>query len=350
MAELCSQELAWYCVRSHLKHEHIVAAHFERVAGLEVFNPQLRLLRSTRGGRRRYIESLFPNYVFARFVAETTLEKIRFSPGVKCVVRFGNRVPAVPDTVIAELRKGLAELSGKVLVDTPLEGQEVEIALGPFAGHKGHVIRVLPSQERVQILLQVMGRSVTAELSLEEVLFNRKAPAGLALNDVRTGSPGTVLLTPNRARVGSLGGVASLLACICLWLEPGAQAQQQESTAGEQAAQELKKSIAAEQYSLSNGPVKFKTETSVALGYTDNLFYCENDLGPFSGSYMALITLGLNSAVGRYLTIALEHENPSRANLIFKTSFWGSIALTTFLFWKYWINIWQRAEGTDLGT
>jgi membrane protein EpsK len=48
-------------------------------------------------------------------------------------------------------------------------------------------------------------------------------------------------------------------------------------------------------------------------------------------AYMALITLALNSAVGRYLTIALEQEDHQRANRIFNTSFWGSIALTAVL-------------------
>src|SRR5579859_1629721 len=48
-------------------------------------------------------------------------------------------------------------------------------------------------------------------------------------------------------------------------------------------------------------------------------------------SYMALITLGLNSAVGRYLTIALEQGNQVKANRIFNTSFWGSLALTAIL-------------------
>jgi membrane protein EpsK len=47
--------------------------------------------------------------------------------------------------------------------------------------------------------------------------------------------------------------------------------------------------------------------------------------------YMALITLALNSAVGRYLTIALEKKEHSRANLIFNTSFWGNLALTAAL-------------------
>jgi membrane protein EpsK len=44
-------------------------------------------------------------------------------------------------------------------------------------------------------------------------------------------------------------------------------------------------------------------------------------------SSMALITLGLNAAVGRSLTIALEQEDHDQANRIFNTSFWGSLAL-----------------------
>ena len=55
---------------------------------------------------------------------------------------------------------------------------------------------------------------------------------------------------------------------------------------------------------------------------------------PLAGSitsYMALITLGLNSAVSRYLTIALEQKDNDKANRIFNTSFWGSLALTAML-------------------
>jgi len=48
-------------------------------------------------------------------------------------------------------------------------------------------------------------------------------------------------------------------------------------------------------------------------------------------SYMSLITLGLNAAVGRSLTIALEQGDNQRANRIFNTSFWGSLALDLFL-------------------
>jgi membrane protein EpsK len=48
-------------------------------------------------------------------------------------------------------------------------------------------------------------------------------------------------------------------------------------------------------------------------------------------SYMTLVTLGLDSAVARSLTIALERDDHQNANLIFNVSFWGNIALAALL-------------------
>ena len=179
-------EPAWYCIRTHLKHEHIAAAHLRRIPGVEAFNPHLRILRGTRQGRRWTTESLFPNYIFARFVIEPMLEKVRYTPAVKFVLRFGDRIPEIPDAVIEELRQGLARLNSELLTDAPLTGEEVEIALGAFVGTKAQVVCVLPGKERVRILLDVMGRSVPVELSLDSVLFDRKNAAKIALKQAET--------------------------------------------------------------------------------------------------------------------------------------------------------------------
>lgn len=48
-------------------------------------------------------------------------------------------------------------------------------------------------------------------------------------------------------------------------------------------------------------------------------------------SYMSLITLVLNSAVSRSLTIALEHSDHAKANRVFNTSLWGSVVLVLIL-------------------
>jgi len=186
IAEHCAEPgvRAWFCIRTHLKHEHIAAAHLKQIAGVEVFNPQLNLLRSTRLGRRWFNESLFPNYVFARFVLEAQWEKIAYTPGVKAMLRFGGRAPEIPEAVIEDLRRDVAGLSSKVLTDAPAEGEEVEIAGGAFAGMKASVTHVLPGNQRAQILVEVMGRLVPAEISLDLVLFNRRDAAQIALTPV----------------------------------------------------------------------------------------------------------------------------------------------------------------------
>jgi len=92
---LCVSEPAWFRVRTHLKHEHIATAHLRLIPDVGVFNPRLRLLRSTRRGPVWSTESVFPNYLFARFVLERKLEAVRFTIGVVKVVQFGEVVPHV---------------------------------------------------------------------------------------------------------------------------------------------------------------------------------------------------------------------------------------------------------------
>src|SRR5262245_15751614 len=176
-------EPAWFCVRTHLKHEHIAAAHLRLIPGVEAFHPRLRLLRSTRRGRVWMTESLFPNYLFARFVLESKLEKVRYTPSVTTVLQFGEEVPTIPDAVIQQLQQDVEGLGDKVLTDAPDEGDEVEVAAGALKGLRGPVTLVLPAKQRVEILLDIMGRSIVTELSLGLLLFRRRGAAGLVLQE-----------------------------------------------------------------------------------------------------------------------------------------------------------------------
>jgi transcriptional antiterminator RfaH len=162
-------EEAWFCIRSRPKHEHIAAAHLRQLPGLEVFNPRLRFLRSTRRGMALVTESLFPNYLFARFVLSRVLDRVRHAPGVNTVVGFGQQIPAIPNEVIETLQSNLANVSHQLFSDAPIEGDEVEITQGPFQGEHALVTRIFPARRRVQVLLDVLGRSTALELSLESV-------------------------------------------------------------------------------------------------------------------------------------------------------------------------------------
>src|SRR5947207_12516278 len=96
--------VAWYCVRTKPKHEHIAATNVLRHGELEVFCPRLRVEHMTRRGKVRQMEPLFPCYVFVRCVIEEKLDDLRYTNGVGSVVNFGGRIASVPDDVVSELQ------------------------------------------------------------------------------------------------------------------------------------------------------------------------------------------------------------------------------------------------------
>src|SRR5262245_8514765 len=72
--------VAWFCLRSHPKHEHIAAGHLRAMEGVEVFNPRIRFVRSTRLGPAPVTEAMFPNYLFARFNWRESLTRVHSAP------------------------------------------------------------------------------------------------------------------------------------------------------------------------------------------------------------------------------------------------------------------------------
>jgi len=108
--------LAWFCLRSQPKHEHIAARHLRLMEGVEVFNPRIRFARATRTGPLWVTEALFPNYLFARFDWKTSLTRVHYSPGVSGVVHFGSRWPTVPERSIEEIRAMLGRHSNLVII------------------------------------------------------------------------------------------------------------------------------------------------------------------------------------------------------------------------------------------
>ena len=173
---------AWFCIRTHPKHEPIAAARLSHGAGVEVFNPQLRMERLTRRGRLRSTESLFVNYLFARFNLETMLDKVRYTPSVKHVVEFGGQPAMIPDRIIEELQQTMAEHKDTIFTDSPLEGDEAEIMVGPFSGQEVRVMRVLSAKQRVEVLMEVLGRPLSVEFSLASLMFKHRTAAHRVLS------------------------------------------------------------------------------------------------------------------------------------------------------------------------
>ena len=160
----------WFCLRAQPKREHIAATCLRQISDVEVFCPRVRFRKPTNRGLVWFIESMFPGYLFARFDYATLHRRIRQIPGVSGFVQFGDRLALLPDQLIGEIRirTGANEL---MELNQGLEpGQNVQIIQGPFEGLEALVTRLITARERVEILIEWMGRSLHAEASVADLL------------------------------------------------------------------------------------------------------------------------------------------------------------------------------------
>lgn len=186
-------ESAWYCARTKPKHEHIAAANLGKRLGLEVFHPRLRLERATRRGVVRVVEPLFPCYIFVRCILENFSDDIRHVTGISSLVHFGHKIPAVPDDAIAELKQCFESEEPMVVEDGVIPGLEVKIAEGVFMGFSGMVVRTLSAGQRVQILLDFLGRVTLAEVDRRSLRVENRRVADLLPLLATPGSPDTAV-------------------------------------------------------------------------------------------------------------------------------------------------------------
>jgi transcriptional antiterminator RfaH len=161
---------SWFCLRAQPKREHIAAACLRQIAEVEVFCPRIRFRKPTNRGPVWFVESMFPGYLFSRFEYTAFNRRIRQSPGVSGFVQFGERLALLPETLVSEIknRTGHEEL---VQIDQRVEpGRNVQITRGPFQGLEALVTRLITARERVEILIEWMGRSVYVEANTEDLL------------------------------------------------------------------------------------------------------------------------------------------------------------------------------------
>lgn len=190
MHSISNPNLAWYCARTKPKHEHIAAANIARKLGLEVFHPRLRLERATRRGMMRVVEPLFPCYIFVRCMLEKRLDDIRHVTGISSLVHFGQRIPAVPDAAIDELKQCFETEEPLAMEDGVKAGAEATIVEGAFMGFSGMVVRTLSAGQRVQILLDFLGRITVTEVDRKSLKVENRAVADLLPLLAASGSSG----------------------------------------------------------------------------------------------------------------------------------------------------------------
>lgn len=165
-----ADDAVWFCLRAEPRREHLAATALRRRFGLECLSPRLRFRKLTQRGPVWFVEAMFPGYLFAKFVYSNQHRAVESSPGVRGIVRFGQRLAILPEDTVNEFQ---VKEGGDVIVmvDSSLKiGQPVQFIEGPFRGLEVVVTQLMPAKERIRVLFEFLGRSLEMDLPATKVL------------------------------------------------------------------------------------------------------------------------------------------------------------------------------------
>lgn len=156
---------AWYAVYTRARSESLAQEHLRR-QGYEVYLPSC--MKHRRHARRTdFVRApLFPRYLF---VALDRLHQrwhpIRSTVGVCDLVRRGDLPAEVPEGLVEELqaREHDGDFDHGAQIQKIKPGDPVRVAAGPFIDLVGRFYG-MASEERVFVLLDLLGRTVKAQL------------------------------------------------------------------------------------------------------------------------------------------------------------------------------------------
>ena len=158
----------WFCLRTQTKREHIAAAILDRLNEVEVFCPRISQIKKTRTGKKRFVEAMFPGYIFAKFQFHAHSRQVVHSQGITRMVELGER-RVIPKHVVDDLKASLPD----DVIEAPdlsiLPGAEIEVITGSLKGLNGKVLAQMSAQNRIQILLEFLGREITVDVKPDDI-------------------------------------------------------------------------------------------------------------------------------------------------------------------------------------
>ena len=157
--------IAWYAVYTKPQGEAKALENLQR-QGYQAYLPRYRA--EIRHARRRQtvLRPVFPRYLFAAFDAGAQRWRpILSTLGVCDLVRAGGEPMPVPAEIVAALQEqeGTGALDFLARRRSLRLGEMVRISAGAFEDMLGRLVE-LRDQDRVVVLLDVLGRAVRTQL------------------------------------------------------------------------------------------------------------------------------------------------------------------------------------------
>lgn len=163
-------ELPWYVVYTKVRQEQIACENLSR-QGYAVYMPRIKILKRSHGRQQAQQEPMFPRYVFIQPGSDAhSIAPVRSTLGVTAIVRFGQD----PAVMRPEILKGIRDFevrrneAGDQEISPFQPGKRARVADGPLKGLEGLISNA--SQDRVVVLMQLLGLDTRVKLSYHQLL------------------------------------------------------------------------------------------------------------------------------------------------------------------------------------
>jgi transcriptional antiterminator RfaH len=162
--------ISWYAVHTRPQAEMKALENLLR-QGYQAYLPRYRTQISHARRRQTVLRPLFPRYLFAGIDRSAMRWRpILSTAGVSDLVRSGNEpMPVAPEIVEAlRAQEGAGGFDALARRRLPQLGESVRISAGAFEDMIGRLVE-LRDQDRVVVLLEVLGRGVRAQIEAASV-------------------------------------------------------------------------------------------------------------------------------------------------------------------------------------
>jgi transcription termination/antitermination protein NusG len=175
----CEEE-SWFAVYVQVNHEREVASRLEQKY-IDSFLPMIERWSKRRDRRKKVSVPMFPGYVFARAILDNhTHVHILKTPGALTVLGNSEGPLPIPRFQIENLQTMLRSDRPFTLNPYLKEGDWVRVIRGPLTGCTGILLRQNPKKGRLIVSVDIICRSVSVELDVEDVEATLPPPVGSA--------------------------------------------------------------------------------------------------------------------------------------------------------------------------
>ena len=163
----------WYVIHAYSHHEAKVELNLQG-KNIETFFPRVTVPSRRRDRKLLINVPLFPGYLFVHTdLNDWAYNNIIRNPSVVRILGSKGQCDEVPNETVASIQKLLN--SGQPVFPwaklTP--GKRVRVVEGPLAGATGVILRRKQGKRRLVVGVELLGRSVCAELAEEAVEADR---------------------------------------------------------------------------------------------------------------------------------------------------------------------------------